>query len=222
MKILFYDAKQYDIESFNKQLKDYPEITVDYIETDINERTASLADGYDAICAFVSSDLGKNTIKTLGEKGISLILMRCAGFNNVDLATADDLGITVLRVPGYSPEAVAEHAICDELAKENANIKVLHKQNGGVSSARNAGLELAKGDYIAFIDSDDSIKKGYFTDLLAKIGSAGALVLSINDYKVPKPFILSGQQALEFMLKDKAHRFGWAPWNKLSYCSVKA
>ena len=83
-------------------------------------------------------------------------------------------------------------AICDKLAKENANIKVLHKQNGGVSSARNAGLELAKGDYIAFIDSDDSIKKGYFTDLLAKIGSAGALVLSINDYKVPKPFILSG------------------------------
>ena len=74
MKILFYDAKQYDIESFNKQLKDYPEITVDYIETDINERTASLADGYDAVCAFVSSDLGKNTIKTLGEKGVSLIL----------------------------------------------------------------------------------------------------------------------------------------------------
>lgn len=69
MKILFYDAKQYDIESFNKQLKDYPEITVDYIETDINERTASLADGYDAICAFVSSDLGKNTIKNIGRKG---------------------------------------------------------------------------------------------------------------------------------------------------------
>lgn len=111
-------------------------------------------------------------------------------------------------------------AICDKLAKENTNIKVLHKQNGGVSSARNAGLELAKGDYIAFIDSDDSIKKGYFTDLLAKIGSAGALVLSINDYKVPKPFILSGWQALEFMLKDKAHRFGWAPWNKLFKRSV--
>ncbi len=91
-KFVFYDAKQYDIESFNKQLKDYPEITVDYIETDINERTASLADGYDAICAFVSSDLGKNTIKILG-KGVSLILMRCAGYNNVDLATADDLGL---------------------------------------------------------------------------------------------------------------------------------
>lgn len=106
-------------------------------------------------------------------------------------------------------------ALCDELAKEHANIKVLHKQNGGVSSARNAGLGLASGDYIAFVDSDDSLKKGYFSDLLAKIGSADALVLSINDYKVPERFVLSGWEAIEFMLKDKAHRFGWAPWNKL-------
>lgn len=111
-------------------------------------------------------------------------------------------------------------ALCDELAKEHANIKVLHKQNGGVSSARNAGLALASGDYIAFVDSDDSLKKGYFSDLLAKIGSADALVLSINDYKVPKPFAISGWEAIEFMLKDKAHRFGWAPWNKLFKRSI--
>ena len=73
--------------------------------------TAALARGYDAICAFVSSDVGTKTIEILHECGIKLILMRCAGFNNVDIDKASQLGIKVLRVPGYSPEAVAEHAM---------------------------------------------------------------------------------------------------------------
>lgn len=111
MKILFYDAKQYDIESFNSQLGEFPDVTIDYIEADINDKTASIADGYDAVCAFVSSDLGEATLRVLGEKGVKLLLLRCAGFNNVNLKVAEELGITVLRVPGYSPEAVAEHAM---------------------------------------------------------------------------------------------------------------
>ena len=111
MKILFYDAKKYDIESFDSQLKNFPEVEIDYIEADINEKTASIAQGYDAVCAFVSSDLSESTLRVLADKEVKLLLMRCAGFNNVNLKVAGELGITILRVPGYSPEAVAEHAM---------------------------------------------------------------------------------------------------------------
>lgn len=111
MKVLFYDAKQYDIESFDREKEHFPQIEVEYLEADVNVKTAVLAKGYDAICAFVSSDLRREVIEILAEQGIRLILMRCAGFNNVDLEAAKEKGMTILRVPGYSPEAVAEHAM---------------------------------------------------------------------------------------------------------------
>lgn len=116
MRILLYDATTYDKESFDKELKNYPEVEVTYQEIDISLKTVSLAEGYDAICAFVNSDLSAPVIEKLHSIGIKLILLRCAGFNNVDLEKANELGITVLRVPGYSPEAVAEHAMTLALA----------------------------------------------------------------------------------------------------------
>ncbi len=111
MKILFYDTKQYDRESFDEILPNFPNITIDYLKTDISKRTASLANGYDAVCLFVASEAGKEIIHILKDCGVKLILLRCAGFNNVDLEAAKACGITVMRVPGYSPEAVAEHAL---------------------------------------------------------------------------------------------------------------
>lgn len=116
MKILFYDTKKYDKESFDAALSAFPEIEIHYLDTDLSPNTARLAKGYDAICAFVSSDVGKEVVSVLAQAGIKLILMRCAGFNNVDLEACEKEGITVLRVPGYSPEAVAEHAMCLALA----------------------------------------------------------------------------------------------------------
>lgn len=116
MKILFYDAKKYDIESFAKESVNYPEISIEYLETDLNPRTALLAKGYDAVCAFVSSDLGTEVVNELAAQGIRLILMRCAGFNNIDLQAAKEKDMTILRVPGYSPEAVAEFAMALALA----------------------------------------------------------------------------------------------------------
>lgn len=111
MKILFYDATSYDKEAFDKELKNYPEIQITYQEIDISLKTVSLARDYDAICAFVNSDLSREVVEKLKEIGIKLILLRCAGFNNVDLKAANECGMTVLRVPGYSPEAVAELAM---------------------------------------------------------------------------------------------------------------
>ena len=116
MKILFFDTKGYDKESFEAQAKNYPGIEIDYLKTDLAPKTAPLAKGYDAVCAFVSSDVGTAVIDALHEAGVKLILMRCAGFNNVDLERAAQYDMKIMRVPGYSPEAVAEHAMALALA----------------------------------------------------------------------------------------------------------
>lgn len=111
MKVLFYDTKSYDRESFEQQRQDFPDVQIDYLKADLTPKTAPLAKGYEAVCAFVNSDIGTETVETLHGCGVQGILMRCAGFNNVDMETAQRCGIKVLRVPGYSPEAVAEYAM---------------------------------------------------------------------------------------------------------------
>ena len=116
MRITFFAAKSYDKDSFNKIKDQYPELELEYWETELSPKTASYVQDSEAICAFVSSDVSEKTIRVLGERGVKLILMRCAGFNNVDLEAATKYGITVMRVPGYSPEAVAEHAMALAMA----------------------------------------------------------------------------------------------------------
>ncbi|MDO4324377.1 MAG: 2-hydroxyacid dehydrogenase [Lachnospiraceae bacterium] len=113
MKILFFGAKSYDEKYFKECLKQekYGGIEVNFIEPDLTPNTAVLANGYDAVCAFVNMDLSDQTIRTLNECGVKLILMRCAGYNNVDLGEAEKYGIRVAHVPSYSPESVAEHAM---------------------------------------------------------------------------------------------------------------
>lgn len=117
MKILLYDAKPYDKESFTANLKGkYKNIVVDFLEHDISPQTAGLSSGYDAVCVFVASVVDEAVIKILSKVGVKLILLRCAGFNNVDINAAHRYNLTVLRVPAYSPEAVAEHAAALALA----------------------------------------------------------------------------------------------------------
>ncbi len=110
MKIMFYDTKPYDKIWF-QPLSEEMGYKIKFQEVKLNEDTAVLARNYDAVCIFVNDDAGKETIKALQEVGIHTILLRCAGFNNVDLKTAKEVGIKVLRVPSYSPEAVAEYAM---------------------------------------------------------------------------------------------------------------
>ena len=131
MKILFYDTKNYDRDSFETTLKNnqdrFGNITIEYTKSDLDPRTAALADGFDAVCGFVSSDISAPTLSILHNKGIRLILLRCAGFNNVDMDKARELGIRVMRVPGYSPEAVAEHAMALALASNRRLYKAYNK-----------------------------------------------------------------------------------------------
>ncbi|MGN0334049.1 MAG: 2-hydroxyacid dehydrogenase [Lachnospiraceae bacterium] len=115
MNIAFFGTKDYDKIWFGALTEETGEgsygMNIHFLETNINEETAILARDYDAVCGFVNSDFSRPVLKVLHDLNIKLILLRCAGFNNVDLDAAKEYGITVLRVPGYSPEAVAEHAM---------------------------------------------------------------------------------------------------------------
>ena len=88
MKILFYGTASYDKDSFNKELKSYPNIKIDFIETNLTPMTAALARGYDAVCAFVNADAGAMTLEILAGFGVKLVLMRCAGFAAVNVPVA--------------------------------------------------------------------------------------------------------------------------------------
>ena len=109
MKILFYSSQSYDKESFGLANKDY-DYEIEYLDAHLSPKTALLANGYDVVCVFVNDDLSAETIKSLCENGVKLVALRCAGYNNVDLKAAKECGLEVVRVPEYSPYAVAEHA----------------------------------------------------------------------------------------------------------------
>lgn len=116
MRICLFSAKRYDRISFEQRnhalaSNGTQHIELEYFDTGLDAKTASLAQGFDAVCAFVNDDLSAATLAALAEADIKLVLMRCAGFNNIDLDAAERLNIKVYRVPAYSPEAVAEHAI---------------------------------------------------------------------------------------------------------------
>lgn len=106
-KIAFFDAKTYDIMTFNNVNKNYE---IHYFEDKLNEKTVILAKGMDAVCAFVNDEISKEVLDKLDEFGIHLVALRCAGFNNVDIEAAYKK-VHVVRVPAYSPYAVAEHAM---------------------------------------------------------------------------------------------------------------
>lgn len=106
-KVAFFDTKPYDRIYFDKLGKNY-EIT--YFEEKLNKHTAKITEGFDAVCAFVNSDINELAIQRMHDNGVKVLAMRCAGYSNVDIKAAKDK-LTVVRVPAYSPHAVAEHAL---------------------------------------------------------------------------------------------------------------
>ena len=137
MKLLFYAAKTYDMKSFDPEAAKYPDLKIDYIEHELDKRSAVLAKGYDAVCAFVSADVGGETLRKLKDAGVKAVLMRCAGYNNVDTKAAEELGIYVKRVPAYSPEAVAELAMALALAVNRRLYKAYNKVRENDYSLKN-------------------------------------------------------------------------------------
>ena len=140
MKIAFFSTQSYDKEYFNRYNAQHELV---FFEAALNEQTAPLADGCKAICAFVNDKPDATVLELLAQQGVQLLAMRCAGYNNVDLAAARKFSITVVRVPAYSPHAVAEHAVALILTLNRKTHKAYNRvREGNFSLDKLTGFDL--------------------------------------------------------------------------------
>lgn len=136
MKVAFFSTKSYDKAYFNQFNNDnLHDLT--FFEVPLNEQTASLTAGFEAVCVFVNDVINQKTIEVISTNGIKVIALRCAGFNNVDLKTAKSRDIKVVRVPAYSPESVAEHATALILTLNRKTHKAYNRVREGNYSIEN-------------------------------------------------------------------------------------
>ena len=115
MRVAIFSTKAYD-KRFLTTAAEGTDHQLEFFEARLDRTTASLADDFDVVCAFVNDDLGAATLLRLAKTGPKLIALRSAGFNHVDLEATKSLGLSVVRVPAYSPRSVAEHTIALILA----------------------------------------------------------------------------------------------------------
>lgn len=110
MRVAFFDTHKYEPPLY-KELEKKLGLEVNYLDCRLNSQTASMACDYEAICSFVYDKIDRSALEKLAKGKTKLIALRSAGFNHVDLAAAKEFGIQVVRVPAYSPHAIAEHAL---------------------------------------------------------------------------------------------------------------
>lgn len=140
MKIAFFSTKPYDKDYFEKQNKDHK---LTFFEVSLNESSVKLAEGFDAICVFVNDKVNAAIIDKLANFGIKLIALRCAGFNNINLEATKNANISVVRVPAYSPHAVAEHAVALILTLNRKTHKAYNRvREGNFSLEKLIGFDL--------------------------------------------------------------------------------
>ncbi len=140
MKIGFFSTQSYDKEYFERYNKHH---VISFFEAQLNEQTANLIQGCDAVCCFVNDRLNAAVITSLAKMGIKIIALRCAGFNNVDLVAAKENQIAVVRVPAYSPHAVAEHALALIMTLNRKTHKAYNRvREGNFSLQRLTGFDL--------------------------------------------------------------------------------
>lgn len=142
MKVAVFSTKPYDKEYLDKVNTDsLHEFT--YFESSLKEKTARLAENHEAVCVFVNDKLNNDVIEQLASLKIKLIALRCAGFNNVDVESANKNQMKVLRVPAYSPYAVAEHAVALILTLNRKTHKAYNRvREGNFSLIRLTGFDL--------------------------------------------------------------------------------
>ncbi len=143
VSIAFFDAKPYDRDSFDTVNEEAFQFDIRYFETHLKPDTTALAQECSTVCAFVNDTLSRGTIDKLKETGVELIALRSAGYNNVDLKAAYKT-IHVVRVPGYSPHAVAEHALALILALNRKIHKAYYRtREGNFSITGLMGFDMA-------------------------------------------------------------------------------
>lgn len=129
-QVAFFDTHHFEQNIFSKESRVFG-LEMTFFDPRLTRQTASLAAGFQVVCSFVNDQLDAETLQELAAHGTSLIALRSAGFNHVDLFAAENLGLTVVRVPDYSPHAVAEHAACLILALD----RKIHKAYARVREA---------------------------------------------------------------------------------------
>jgi D-lactate dehydrogenase len=126
MKITFFSTQPYDKSFFEKHNKQFG-FEIDFFEASLNEKTVHLINKSDAVCVFVNDLVNSEVVTLLASAGVKIIALRCAGFNNVDLRATEKNSIKVVRVPSYSPHAVAEHAVAMILALNRKTHKAYNR-----------------------------------------------------------------------------------------------
>ena len=129
MRTLMFSARPYDRAFDSSQPS--PPAHFEYLDVRLDDRTVELAAGYEAICVFVNDLAAASTVTRLAALGVRVIALRCAGFNNVDVETANGVGVAVVHVPAYSPEAVAEHTLALILASDRHIHRAHHRVRDG-------------------------------------------------------------------------------------------
>jgi D-lactate dehydrogenase len=136
MKVAVFSTQSYEREYLERFNID-PKHELIFFEASLNANTTNLAEGFEAVCVFVSDKIDGTTIEKLSKLGVKLIDLRSAGFNHVDVVSAKEHNIKVLRVPAYSPQAVAEHAVALILTLNRKTHKVYNRVREGNFSLEN-------------------------------------------------------------------------------------
>jgi D-lactate dehydrogenase len=140
MKIAFFSTQSYDRDYFSRYNKHHELV---FFEAGLNTYTVALAKGCNAICAFVNDEVNAAVLQALAAQGIKLVALRSAGYNNVDLPVAKETGIAIVRVPAYSPYAVAEHAVALILTLNRKTHKSYNRvREGNFSLEKLTGFDL--------------------------------------------------------------------------------
>jgi D-lactate dehydrogenase len=223
LKIAFFNTKQYDREYFDRA-NQLGEHDIHYFTSQLNIDSCSLVTDEKVVCAFINDNLHAQVLHQLKDKGIELIALRSAGFNHVDIACAKKLHLPIVRVPTYSPYAVAEHAVGLILCLNRGIHRAYNRVRGGDFSLRNLmgfdlhgktvgvigtgkiGLSFVKimqgfGCKVIAYDvqpNSDCLQAGVeylpFDDLLAQVD-----IVSLHCPLTPDTFHLINQQALDKM-----------------------